>query len=64
MSLTKPDKYDNISYNLDVYREFLSDPKLRNNSEFVKYFIDLTEKSVKIYMKLNKYKKVKISERT
>ena len=56
MSLTKPNKMDDLYFNLKVYQEFLADPKLRIHSEPVKYFMELIEKNIKLIKKLEKTK--------
>jgi len=40
MSLTQPDKLDDLRYNLRVYLEFMKDPEVRTNTEMVQYFMD------------------------
>lgn len=53
MSLIKPNKADNLSNLMQIYAEFIKDPKVRNNDEFFKYFTDLHQESLELLLELN-----------
>lgn len=67
MSLIKPDKTDDLDYNLSIYKEFLSDPKM-GNRVYIKalgnlcvfdYFTTLIHKAHKVQDSLKKVKVIR-----
>lgn len=52
MSLTNPDKFDNIIGNIEIIKDFLADPEIRHNPENIKYFVGLLEKNILLYKEL------------
>lgn len=58
MSLIKPNKLDNLSNSLQIYAEFIKDPKVRENDEFFKYFTDLHQVALQLLLELNSDKTI------
>jgi len=49
MSVTNPDKYDDLMELVNVYTSFLIDPTVRSNDFMVGYFVALLEKAIKVH---------------
>jgi hypothetical protein len=52
MSLTNPDKFDNLIGNIEIIKDFLADAEVRENPENIKYFVGLLEKNILLYKEL------------
>jgi hypothetical protein len=52
MSITNPDKFDNLIGNIEIIKDFLCDPEIRTNPDNLKYFVGLLEKNIVLLKEL------------